>query len=296
MIRVGIAGWSYADWEGPVYPKPLPRGFDAVSFLGRFVDVLEINSTFYAIPEARHVERWALSSRACPELRFTAKLERGLTHEWSSLDETVRRTRAGALRRALEPLVARGLLRGWLAQFPHSFRAGASERAWIQRLAELFPTPQLVLELRHDSWFEPAVLAEIEARATAIATIDLPQAIDHPPAEWPARGPLGYLRLHGRNSRAWFDSNAHRDQKYDYLYSHAELAPIVQRARRLDQTHGETIVVTNNHFSGKALVNALELLFALKGRPVPAPRALVDAYPRLSSCTVAEGQAGLFTS
>ena len=44
-IRVGPAGWSYADWEGRVYPDPKPPGFDPLGFLSERFSVIEINST-----------------------------------------------------------------------------------------------------------------------------------------------------------------------------------------------------------------------------------------------------------
>jgi len=50
MIRIGPAGWAYKDWEGIVYPKPKPRGFDPVAYLARHIDAIEINSSFYGSP------------------------------------------------------------------------------------------------------------------------------------------------------------------------------------------------------------------------------------------------------
>ena len=58
MIRVGTAGWSYADWEGRVYPRSKSPGFHALAFLARFVDCVEINSSFYATPDPRHAQDW----------------------------------------------------------------------------------------------------------------------------------------------------------------------------------------------------------------------------------------------
>ena len=46
MIRIGPAGWAYKDWEGIVYPKPKPRGFDPVAYLARHIDAIEINSSY----------------------------------------------------------------------------------------------------------------------------------------------------------------------------------------------------------------------------------------------------------
>src|SRR5690606_41954035 len=51
-IRVGVAGWDYADWNGVVYPQPKPRGFDPVRYLAGYIDLIEINSTFYRPPRS----------------------------------------------------------------------------------------------------------------------------------------------------------------------------------------------------------------------------------------------------
>jgi uncharacterized protein YecE (DUF72 family) len=51
-IRIGPAGWSSPDWEGQVYPKPKPRGFDPLAYLAQYFDTIEINSTFSRIPSA----------------------------------------------------------------------------------------------------------------------------------------------------------------------------------------------------------------------------------------------------
>ena len=58
MIRVGPAGWSYADWEGRAWPRSKPRGFHPLAHLARFVDCIEINSSFYALTDPAHCARW----------------------------------------------------------------------------------------------------------------------------------------------------------------------------------------------------------------------------------------------
>jgi uncharacterized protein YecE (DUF72 family) len=45
-ILVGPAGWSYADWEGIVYPAHPPRGFHKAAYLAQFFDTIEINTSF----------------------------------------------------------------------------------------------------------------------------------------------------------------------------------------------------------------------------------------------------------
>ncbi len=295
MIRVGPAGWSYADWEGSVYPRTKPRGFHPLPHLARFVDVIELNGTFYGMPQAEHAARWVQLVRDRDRFRFTAKLHRSFTHEELPEDARLERLAASFLD-GIAPLRASGKLAGLLAQFPHSFRWSERARGRLARLARLFAAERPILEVRHRSFYEPDVLRALADDGWSLARLDLPFAHDHPPADAPTFGPLGYLRLHGRNRAAWFDGKAGRDQRYDYLYDPHEIHELAAVARRLAQGHDETYVITNNHFSGKAVANALELSAELGDERPFAPPELVRAYPRLTNVTRPLGQGSLFTS
>ena len=123
---------------------------------------------------------------------------------------------------------------------------------------------------------------QIAGLGYSLAYIDLPAAHDHPPPWHEPTGPIGYLRLHGRNSATWFAERAGRDARYDYLYCRAELGELGARAQRIARVHDETFVITNNHFEGKAVANALEILSELRGGIVDGPAELVRTYPRLA--------------
>ncbi len=292
MIRVGPAGWSYADWEGIVYPRPKPRGFHPLAHLARFVKTVEINSSFYALPQSAHAAHWAELVAHDSEFRFTAKLHQDFTHSAQPLDQYEHAV--GEFHAGIEPLIRAKKLSALLAQFPIGFRF---EPASVKRLEDLrarFTRVPLVLELRHRSWFEEQALDIIRQLGCSLAAIDLPAAANHPPADHPTPGPIGYLRLHGRNSSTWFSRDAGRDQKYDYLYTPAEIVQQTERARRLAGGHDETFVVTNNHFEGKAMANAFELLAALTGKQVQAPRTLIERYPQIAGVTRPDGPAELF--
>ncbi len=297
MLRVGPAGWSYPDWEGLVYPRKKPRGFHPLRQLARWFDCVEVNSSFYALPSARHAEHWSELVADRPRFRFTAKLLQRFTHEpWPgdvpALEGAVRDFHAG-----IAPLAAAGRLAALLVQFPWSFARSPQALERLRFVAEHFGGFPLVLELRHRAWFEPEPLAELRALGYTLCAIDLPQGADAPPLDaltaQPA--PLAYLRLHGRNARAWFDPRAGRDQKYDHLYTPEELSELAQVARRLAHGADETFVITNNHFSGKAVANALELLAELGDAPALGPVELLEAYPRLRGRVRADGQDSLFT-
>ena len=93
--------------------------------------------------------------------------------------------------------------------------------------------------------------------------------------------PVGYARLHGRNYDQWFQADTNAD-RYNYLYSEAELAGWKEKVGRIAKKAQVTFVVTNNHFLGKAGVNALQLKHMLTGQRVKAPETLLQHYPELN--------------
>ena len=96
----------------------------------------------------------------------------------------------------------------------------------------------------------------------------------------------------------WFDPDAGRDARYDYLYEVDELRPWSERIRAIEAKARRVLVVTNNHFGGKAVVNALELK-SLHGEPLPeVPERWITAFPRLRGVTAVSrgGQLDLFAS
>jgi uncharacterized protein YecE (DUF72 family) len=291
-ILVGVAGWSYPDWEGPVYPRSKGRGFHPLAFLAPSIDVMEVNASFYAVPARTHVARWATIAKAHPHLTFTAKLHRDLTHvAW----DPARREVLDALTSAFQPLEEEGRFEAWLAQFPLGFVEGAGGRRHLSALAGALTPRPWVLEVRHRSWFTPSALAFLRGLGCSVARLDMPAAAEHLPDDAPAVGRLGYLRLHGQNAQAWFDPKAGRDRRYDHRYTPAEVDGLVARARATAATSERTLVVANNHYGGKAVAVALELKARLGGAPVPAPDTLLDAFPDLARFAVRTGQGRLFS-
>lgn len=89
--------------------------------------------------------------------------------------------------------------------------------------------------------------------------------------------PVGYVRLHGRNYKEWFQAD-NRNDRYNYLYKPKELEGWKERITHIGQQTEKTFVVANNHFKGQAAVNALELKNMLSGERVKAPKPLVEHY------------------
>jgi uncharacterized protein YecE (DUF72 family) len=279
LIRFGPAGWDYPDWAGKVYPRPKPRGFDPLRYVAGYFQTVEINSTFYRPPSPAVARAWAKRVEDHRDFRFTAKLWRRFTHEraeaWTG--EEVDAVRAG-----LDPLAEAGRLGALLLQFPWSFRNQEQNREWLRDLARAFEAYTLVVEVRHISWNEPDFYAELARGGIGIVNLDQPMFRNSLPPSARATSSVGYIRVHGRNYKDWFRKAAGRDERYDYLYSAAELKPWAERTLALAQEPEVTDVyaVNNNHFAGQAVVNALMLEAQVTGEKVKVPETLLDAYPK----------------
>ncbi len=168
-----------------------------------------------------------------------------------------------------------------MLQFPWSFRNTHENREYVTRLHAQFSDYPLVLEVRHASWSEPGTLDLLEQLDLGLCNIDQPLFKRSVEPSALATSSIGYVRLHGRNYQSWFTENKHVGERYDYLYSVNELEPWLDRIKVVEHETKDTYVVTNNHYLGKAVVNALEISSILKAAPVPAPPSLVERYPEL---------------
>lgn len=291
QIRIGTAGWSYADWEGIFYPPGMRRRKQhPLEFLAQCFDVVEINTSFYGHIKPELAKLWARKASAVnPKFVFTAKLHRSFTHSPIAVmeptsaatinpnDEDERLAREG-----LDALAATGMLGALLIQFPVSFKNTSLNREYLETLLRQFIEFPRVVEVRHDSWENPETLSYFTARNVAFCNIDQPQIGRSLDATEHVTSPVGYVRLHGRNYDQWFDAQTGAD-RYNYLYREAELAGWKEKIERIAQKAEVTYVVANNHFEGKAGVNALQLKYMLGGQRVKATSTLLQHYPELKS-------------
>ena len=269
-IRIGPAGWSYADWEGTVYP-PHGSRFDQLAYLASFFDTIEINSPFYRIPPPTHSKSWIRRVGSNPDFKFTTKVFRGFTHEKAMISaEDVK-----AFRNYLDPLMEANRLGAVLLQYPWSFKNMPDNEEKLETLFKSFAGYPLALEVRHASFQNDEFLRVLDQHNVAWVNVDQPLFHQSVKPSDTVTGPLGYVRLHGRNYEKWF---AHEEswERYNYLYTKDELEPWVRRIESMARSK-ETYVITNNHFRGQAIVNAADLKEAL-GQNSKLPPQLANVY------------------
>lgn len=283
-VRIGPAGWSYEDWKGIVYPRTMPRGAHPLDYIARWFDTVEINVSFYRVLDPKFGTSWVEKVQDHPEFRFTAKLWERFTHKRGAFpsDDDL-----AAYRRGIDPLMEAGRLGALLAQFPWSFKRTTANRCWLGRLLDALQDYPLAVEVRHASWNADAFYDGLRERKVAFCNIDQPVFRDSIGPSGRVTADLGYVRLHGRNYDAWFDDDAPSHERYNYLYTAEELNPWLAHVRAIRARTDAVYVVTNNHFRGKAIVNAFEMSHALGRGPRDIPESLLNEYPRLRALTEA---------
>ena len=291
-VHIGVAGWAYKDWEGIVYPPGMKRALHPVEYLAQFIDLIEINTSFYGHIRPELGKLWCRKAASLnPDFLFTAKLNRAFTHSPVAVIEP---TSAATIRanpddermakEGLDAIAGEGRLGALLMQFPISFKNTGENRDHLEGLIARFREYPLVVEVRHSSWNNEGVLLYFREKGVAFCNIDQPLlgraigATDHVTSH------VAYIRLHGRNYDQWFEAERCED-RYNYLYSEEELAPWKEKIQAVANRADKIFVVANNHFEGKALVNALELKHFRTGRKVRAPEILVEHYPVLKDIT-----------
>ena len=282
-LRIGPAGWSYPDWAGFVYPSRRPRGFHEAAYLSEFFDAIEINTSFYQPLKPENAKQWLDLVSGNPQFLFTAKLWQRFTHDIASATSGAADDER-AVRAGFDVLRAAGKLGAVLLQFPFSFHRTKETTAYLSAVLLRFRDYPLVVEVRHDTWNSPETLALLHEHGAGICNIDQPIIGRSLAPSAQATSPLGYVRLHGRRYDTWFsdDENVPSHERYNYLYSAEELEPWVARVKKVSQHTRATFVITNNHFQGKAVVNALQIMSILKNKKVKVPEPLRIHYPKLN--------------
>src|SRR5262245_54769025 len=168
-IRVGVAGWSYADWKGYVYPEKKVKGFHEAEYLATFFDTIEINTSFYGPIRPAHAKLWLERVAANARFAFAAKLLQRFTHDLTATAVDEQQVREGFdVRRAA------GKLEAVLLQFPFSFHRTEENSAYLKKLLKRFADYPLVVEVRHATWNVPAVFGLLRERGVGFCNIDQP--------------------------------------------------------------------------------------------------------------------------
>jgi uncharacterized protein YecE (DUF72 family) len=256
-LFVGTAGFSYKDWKSNFYPDDIRPARMLEEYARRF-RVVEINSTYYAIPPPERIN--AMARRTPPDFQFTVKANREITHEISG-DPGV----AARFREAIRPLEDHGKLGCVLAQFPWGFKNNRDSRAYLELLAQRMRGVDTVVEFRNSEWDVSPTFDLLRRLGLGYCCVDEPRLKGLVSARVEVTSRVAYVRFHGRNYDTWWDQGRQSWERYDYLYSDEELSEWMPKVEILSESSDRTYIIFNNHFKGQAPANARAFEKMLRG-------------------------------
>ncbi len=157
----------------------------------------------------------------------------------------------------------------------------------------------MTVEVRHSSWDDPAFYELLTAHRVCYCNIDQPVLRNSiKPSAVSTIPEFSYVRLHGRNYKDWFREGAGRDERYNYLYAKDELQDWVERIRQLGAGTEKVFIITNNHYRGQAMANALQIKNMITEEKLDIPLTLLKTYPVLEEIVkgISKGQLDLFNA
>ena len=301
-ILVGTASWSDPGFVERWYPKKMLAG-ERLGWYAQHFDLVEVNSTFYSVPEPRLVERWYA---ATPDaFTFDVKM-----HQLFSFHSTPAKLLPPDLQRRAEtdakgrvkptPVVQEALLKNFLRsmsifadvgklgvlllQLSPAFSPRKHELSELEPLIRMLSDYDLAIEFRNRNWAigdqlestldfmgeQRAIFVNVDAPASDHFTM-MPSEIDEV-----TNPKAAYLRLHGRNAKAYITGKTVA-ARFDYDYSDDEIAEVAERSKKLAQKARELHVIFNNNNLDYAPRAALRLRKAL-GQIVRAPAETLELF------------------
>jgi uncharacterized protein YecE (DUF72 family) len=301
MARVGICAWADPALieSGAFYPRKSMSAEARLRFYASVFDVVEVNASYYAIPDVLTVRRWA--ERTPPGFVFHVKAWSLMTGHHprpqalpaevqAALPPRARRSRRGEVladefpaaalaasfrlfRAALAPLAAAGKLGYVLFQFAPWVHYESRRLDYLASLPARLPGWRVAVEFRHRSWFPDhadETLGALRAARLTHVVADAPAVAGAMPHVTAVTAPTAVVRLHGRNTEGWLRQLRGEEpavrEKYDYLYSEAELAALVPEVEALERESEEVFVSFNNNNRDYPVRNA-RALRRLLGQP-----------------------------
>ncbi|PYJ67565.1 MAG: hypothetical protein DME76_14880 [Verrucomicrobia bacterium] len=301
-IFVGTASWSDPGFVERWYPKKLPAG-ERLGWYAQHFELVEVNSTFYSVPEPRMVERWCAATP--DDFTFDVKM-----HQLFSFHSTPAKLLPPELQKRAEtdakgnvkptPDVQKALLKTFLRsisivrdagklgllllQLSPAFSPRKHELGELEPLIRMLSGYDLAIEFRNRNWAvgdqlestihflreHRAIFVNVDAPASDHFTV-MPSDIDKV-----TNSRAAYLRLHGRNAKAYISGKTVA-ARFDYDYNDQEIAEVAERSKKLAQKARETHAIFNNNNLDYAPRAALRLRKAL-GQIVSGPAQTLELF------------------
>jgi uncharacterized protein YecE (DUF72 family) len=301
-ILIGTASWSDPGFVEHWYPTKMPAG-ERLGWYAQHFELVEVNSTFYSVPEPRMVERWCAATPddftfdvklhqlfsfhstpaklLPPDLQRRAETDaKGKVKSTPDLQEAVLKS----FLRATSILRKAGKLGVLLLQLSPAFSPRKHQLIELEPLIETLSDYDLAIEFRNRNWAvgdqlrstidflreHRAIFVNVDAPASDHFTV-MPSDVDEV-----TNLKAAYLRLHGRSAKAYITGKTVA-ARFDYHYDDKEIAEVAERGKKLAREARELHVIFNNNNLDYAPRAALGLRKAL-GQIVRTPAQTLELF------------------
>ncbi len=285
-LFIGCSGWNYGDssekggWRNVFYPDNKTR---KLSYYSQFFNTVEMDATFYN-RFYQHMTQGlfvGIARTTPPDFKISVKVPEIITHDKRlDINKDVMVDLITFLDK-ISPLKNSNKLGAIIIQLPPSFTITESKKLeeFLNALTNntnVQSNNNFAIEFRHTSWNTEGVLELLQHYDIASVLTDSPEK-EH--LEFLSNEnnitsrSTSVVRLHGRNT-----TQGH--YWYNYLYSQRELEPWVEKIGRINQKTDTIFVYFNNHYGGKALVNALQFKEMINHKPLPDNEKKVLEYAK----------------
>ena len=306
-ILVGSCSWADKTLiDSGWYPPAAKSPEDRLRFYAERFPIVEVDSSYYAIPQERNAEAWV--ERTPPHFVFDIKayapftghaaavkalakdLREGLPTEIQEkqnfyakdlppdvLDEVWRR-----FNETLLPLDSAGKLGTVLFQYPPWFGPRSDNREMILDAKERLGQYTMAVEFRNGMWMaeerdRERTLKFLADNKIPYVCVDEPQGFKSSVLPVTAvTAPTALLRMHGHNDEMWNRRGKTAAERFDYLYSEGELREWVPRVRDLAGDAREVHVLMNNCHRDYSVRNARQIGEMLGVFKAPAAQPKLD--------------------
>ena len=285
-IRVGISSWTEPTLiKSGWYPPDATTAEDRLRYYASRFPIVEVDSTFYALPNAKTAQLWVertpkdftfnakahalLTQHPTPPARLPKDLREKLTDSkaniyFKDLGPKDKESVWDRFREGLQPLQDAGKLGAIVFQFPKWFLPSPVSYRFMEDLREWLPDFRIAIEFRQGSWMKEErrqrVLKFLKDRDFTYVVVDEPQGFPSSvPPVVAVTAPLGMVRFHGHNRENWEKKGISTAEKFRYLYKPEELQAWAPRLRTMANQAAEVHAVMNNCYSDYAVRNAADL-------------------------------------
>ncbi|MGD2170229.1 MAG: DUF72 domain-containing protein [Chlamydiota bacterium] len=229
---IGTSGWHYDHWKGSFYPKNLPSD-EMLPYYANLFNTVEINATFYHLPNRKTVLNWADSVNG--SFIFSVKGSRYITHTKKLKDCKASLQKIEKAVSFLEKKEG-----PFLFQLPPHFTADYER---LKEFLQLISKRKVCLEFRDTSWFTQEIYELLVQYKVAFCIYEF----DYTLSPLVITSNFVYIRLHG--------------PKGAYLgrYSSKDLEFWSKKIKKWKNLGKDVYCYFDNDEKGYAPINALEL-------------------------------------